>query len=359
MKLVLVGGGHANTLVLLGLYQEKSLEITLISDGKYSFYSGMVPGVISGQYLLGQSRIDLEFLSEKYKYRFIPYKVLRISAEFKKVYLENGEIVEYDLLSINVGSTSNDCEVLGVDEFAVKTRPLGELLRKVEGLEEVFSVVVVGGGVAGVELAFAMRARFKSSRVLIVYRGEVVEELNASARKAVLEALHKAEIQFLNGEVQEITGKSVILADSTEIPCDCPVWATGAKAISIETDLAKCPNGYFLTNQYLQGTNSPFVFAAGDCITISSIPHLLPKAGVFAVRESEILIKNLKKMGKILTKNCKNCQLAEYLPQHDFLRLINLCNGRAIGAKWNRSYEGKLAWKLKNRIDTQFMQKFQ
>ena len=51
--------------------------------------------------------------------------------------------------------------------------------------------------------------------------------------------------------------------------------------------------GYLLVEDTLQVKDYPAIFAAGDCASIRQYPDL-PKAGVIAVRQSEVLWKNIK-----------------------------------------------------------------
>ena len=99
------------------------------------------------------------------------------------------------------------------------------------------------------------------------------------------------------------------------------------------------------------------IFAAGDCNSIQGYDNFPPKAGVFAVREAEIIIKNINKTVESLRTE-KIQKLIEFIPQGDFLKIINKCNGQAIAIKWGRAFIGKLAWMLKHKIDTNFMKQF-
>jgi NADH dehydrogenase FAD-containing subunit len=83
------------------------------------------------------------------------------------LYLE-GEPISYDILSLDVGSTTRGLEIPGVKEYALSTRPISDLLQKIEKFEESHSsflktpqVIVIGAGPAGVELAWAFRSRFE------------------------------------------------------------------------------------------------------------------------------------------------------------------------------------------------------
>ena len=357
VKIVFLGGGHANTLALLGISKRPDVEITLVSDGDYSFYSGMVPGLIAGQYTLDQVRINLNYLSDKYKFTFIPHKAVSINSIDKFIILENDYKLDYDILALNIGSKSNDLRIPGINEFSIATRPLRGLISCIGEIKTSRCAIVIGGGIAGIELAFALRVKFPSSLVLLIQRHKIVPEFNSKIRKVVKRELIGQHIEIIRSEVVQVTENCVVLEDMRSIHCDIIVCATGARAIPLEADIQKCSNGYFLTNRFLQSVSSPFIFAAGDCITIEGFDNFPPKAGVYAVKEAQILIENLQKtvdmmQGRIAT------QLSEYVPQRDFLKIINMCNGRAIGIKWGKSYEGILAWKLKNTIDTSFMKQF-
>ncbi len=52
-------------------------------------------------------------------------------------------------------------------------------------------------------------------------------------------------------------------------------------------------------------------------------------------------------------------RLRRYRPQGDFLTLLNLGDGEALGAKWGRSFGGPWVMRLKDWIDRRFMRRFQ
>ena len=64
-RLLLIGGGHAHLEVLRSLRVRPLAltEIVLVSSGRHTAYSGMVPGFLSGQYRASDIRFDLEALA--------------------------------------------------------------------------------------------------------------------------------------------------------------------------------------------------------------------------------------------------------------------------------------------------------
>ena len=92
------------------------------------------------------------------------------------------------------------------------------------------------------------------------------------------------------------------------------------------------------------------LFAAGDCASLDAHPWV-PKAGVYAVREGPVLAANLRAA-------LEGRPLRRYRPQRDFLTLLNLGEGRALGGKWGLAASGRAVWRLKDRIDRRFVARF-
>ncbi len=101
----------------------------------------------------------------------------------------------------------------------------------------------------------------------------------------------------------------------------------------------------------LQVAGHDDLFAVGDCATLIEYPAT-PKAGVYAVRQGPYLARNLRAA-------LADQPLEAYQPQRDFLTLLNLGDGTALGAKWGLSFAGRWAMRLTDRIDRAFMRRFQ
>ena len=99
---------------------------------------------------------------------FVQKRVKQVKASQNKLIFEDDTELEYDVLSLNVGSkTRGSMNVPGVWENALTTRPINDLLGKIQRKEDELKergiiprVVVCGGGAAGVELSFAFKARW-------------------------------------------------------------------------------------------------------------------------------------------------------------------------------------------------------
>jgi len=145
-RVVCIGGGHCNCQVLkllkkLILEAEKNpelpkMKVTLINEAPLSYYSGMLPGSVSKLYTDDDIKIHLEPLAIWCAADYIEHRVAYIKADENRVYLENGETVDYDVLAVNVGSKTRDTlDVKGVWENGLTTRPINDLLPKIVNKE--------------------------------------------------------------------------------------------------------------------------------------------------------------------------------------------------------------------------------
>lgn len=368
--LVLVGGGHAHALVLRGLIDEPEpdLTLTLVSPERHSPYSGMLPGHIAGLYSHAEMHMDLVRMTERLGARFIAEKAVAFEGAERKVTLAGGDRIGFDLLSIDIGITPDLDAIAGAREHALAVKPIGDLLEKIDRLVDDAEkpggprrFAIVGGGAAGVCLAFALATRLRANgsdakafSFVVVTAEEILPEANPLARHMVKRALARRGIAVeKHVKVREVTGAGLILDDDRTIAADAVLVTSHAKAPEVlaNGDLARGERGFLAIDEHLRVAGQKAVFAAGDCATM--LAHPRPKAGVFAVRQGAPLLKNLRAAAR-------GEPLEPYIPQKDWLMLIATADGRAIASRgrW-LAYEGRLAWWLKDRIDRRFMALFQ
>lgn len=169
-NIVLVGGGHCNVQVIKLLKQKLPpwAKVTMVADSEVAYYSGMLPGSSSELYDEEQIKIHLPPLATWSRATFVKEKVTKVVGKENKLLFESGREMNNDVLVLNVGSKTRHTEtVKGIWEHSLSTRPINEILRKISEKEKYLiensiipKVGVVGSGAAGVELAFAFKARW-------------------------------------------------------------------------------------------------------------------------------------------------------------------------------------------------------
>ncbi|MEZ5331152.1 MAG: selenide, water dikinase SelD [Thermoanaerobaculia bacterium] len=366
--LVLVGGGHAHVQVLRSLARMPvpAVRVTVVLDVPVAVYSGMVPGFVSGRYDAEELEIDVVPLARRAGARVVLSPWIGLETGARRLQVEGRPSFPYDVVSFDVGSTVAGLDLPGVREHALSTRPIGRFVERVgervgRAVEErrELSTVVVGGGAGGVELAFTLEAGIRAAgatpRVTLLQGDDrILPGSPGGLRRRVEAAARRRGIALRVGrEVTGVEPSAIVLEGGERLACDLPVWATGAAAHPWprQAGLPVDERGFIRVEPTLQVEGHPELFAVGDCAALIEHPRT-PKAGVYAVRQGPVLARNLK---AVLTGK----RLRSYEPQGDFLALLNLGDGSAIGSKWGLSFEGSWAMRLKDRIDRRFMRRFQ
>ena len=374
--LILVGGGHSHLAVLkyLGMNPVPGLAVTLISRDINTPYSGSLPGYITGVYEFDEIHIDLRPLAQFANARIIQEEIQSIDLTKKEIGLHDRPTISFDLISLNIGSKPDAFNIPGAHDFAIGIKPIDEFLSHwdsilklaIQSLEQdkEFTIAIVGGGPASVELAFAAQFRIHQELQLKTTEKSLLNIKIISADQELL-CLHNSKVRsfaktelvkrnievILESYVSGFEENKVVCENGNTYRADKVVYATGASipAWPGECGLALTENGFIEVNSHLQSTSHEFVFAAGDAANIQGEPR--PKSGVYAVRQGPPLAKNLVRYatGKSLTR---------YKPQQHALALLSMGNKSAIASRNNFFFQGRSVWSIKHNIDTSFIKKY-
>nr|WP_231867020.1 FAD-dependent oxidoreductase [Anabaena sp. 4-3] len=380
-NLVLVGGGHSHAIVLrmFGMKPLPGVRLTLITPAIDTPYSGMLPGHIAGVYSREECHIDLQKLANFAQAQLYIDKVVGLDLKNHQVICANCPAVDFDLLSIDIGSTPATISVSGAAKYAIAAKPVDQLLEHwyelvatvAQNPQNPITISIVGGGAGGVELALSMQSHLH--RILQQAQQPLQNlQIHLFQRHSQLMANHHPSVQHLVQQVLIQRGVKLHLGETVteiapsagrellQVKCESGLtidshrvfWVTQASAPQWlkTTGLATDEQGFILVKDTLQSLSHPEVFAAGDIATMEN--HPLPKAGVFAVRQGKPLFTNLRRMlwGK---------SLLPYKPQPQYLSLIGTGEQRAIANKGCFTLPPHpLLWQWKDWIDRRFMAQF-
>jgi selenide,water dikinase len=364
--LVLVGGGHSHALALrmLAMKPIAGLRITLISPSSHTPYSGMLPGLIAGHYYFEQAHIDLARLCQWAEVRFIAGQVIGLDPHKQRLTLADRPAIDYDVVSIDIGSQPELDSVPGARAHATPVKPIAELWQRWQELHGrltasrargKYRISVVGGGAGSVELALAIAHCLKDKPMrldLWCAAPQILQSYNSRARRSVMSALKRADIYVhLDTRVVAVQPDRLELADGERAEYDELFWCTGAGAAPwiAASGLATDAQGFLAVRDTLQAQQDDHVFGTGDIATQTNHPR--PKAGVFAVRQGPVLAHNLR--AALL-----RTPLGQYRPQRRFLSLISLGDKQATADRGPFSATGHWVWRWKDRIDKTFMARF-
>jgi selenide,water dikinase len=367
-QLLLLGGGHSHVEVIrrLGLSPPHATRIVLVSPGRHTPYSGMLPGFVAGHYAFDECHIDLERLCGRANVHFHAAEAVAIDPQRKAVMLHDGTSLKYDVVSIDIGSTPPAHAVPGALEHAVHVKPVARFLKAWDAICEAAQhtrraprIAVIGGGAGGVELALALHYRLLGARPTQAPIVRIFTDTDAilaghAARAVRIIARVLAERGITvhrQARATAVEPGRLHTATGASFEADHFIWVTGASAppwiaeSGIGTDAA----GFVLVNAQLQSVSHPDVFAAGDVASMSG--HRLPKSGVYAVRQGPPLAANLRQAlvaGALYT----------YEPQTSSLSLISTGNRYAVASYRRFAFEGVWVWLWKDRIDRRFVHRY-
>ena len=208
--------------------------------------------------------------------------VSTLDRERRVIGLADGRSVPYDRVVIAIGSVPNLPETFArspavipakfVDDAAALRRRLHVL--RVSGAS-VLRVVVVGGGVTGVEWSAELASgRVDGSRVATALVSDTSRLLPTFARSVSRRAatvLSSSGVELLLG--RHATGLSrdhVLLEGGTSVPCDVVVWAGGVRPHPVVATfgLPVTADGHLIVNARLEVDGDPAIRAIGDCVRV-------------------------------------------------------------------------------------------
>ena len=362
-RVILAGGGHAHLAVLADWARRPlaDAECWLVTSARHLAYSGMVPGWMAGFYRAEELLIDLVPLAELAGAKLVLADVVGLDATRRTLSLSKGETLAFDLLSLATGGETDTSRLAGLGQRLMPVRPLDVFMQQwtrfVEAPSETAArhVAVVGGGAAGVELAFAAQvalgSRSAKSRVSLVAGEDGLLAGHADpVKRRVRTGLAARGIAL---HLAEASGgpDGLILSDGTRLDADCVIAATGSRAPAwiAPSGIACTDAGFVAVGADLCSISHPSVFAAGDIV--ERVDRPLPRSGVHAVKGGPILAANLR-------ATLQRAPLHRYRPRSRTLYLLGTGDRRAILSWGGCSVHGKLAWQLKDWIDRRFVERY-
>ncbi|MFF7810696.1 NAD(P)/FAD-dependent oxidoreductase [Streptomyces sp. NPDC007945] len=180
------------------------------------------------------------------------------------------EELGYDSLVYALGSGWNHGGVPGVAEHAheLASRPGALRLReRLAALEAGRSVVVVGGGLTGLEAATEIAESRPDLDVALVARGALGDWLSEKGRGHLWKVARRLGITVHeHTAVAAVAADRVATADGADLPADVTVWTTGfaVHPITAATGLELAEDGRIRVDATMRSVSHPDVYAVGD-----------------------------------------------------------------------------------------------
>lgn len=318
-KIVVVGGGAGGLELVtkLGkkLGKKKRAEVLLVDQNTGHLWKPLLHEIATGALNDQTDHIDYIAQAEHHHFLFKQGKLIDINRDNKQIiikdanrealgYVETNTIIDYDILVVAIGCTSNDFGTPGVKEHAIflddqnsaielRKKLLSTLLRfdieaNAKPTTDKVKIAIVGGGATGIELASELPHMANTlkhngyanlgEQMLDIKLVEAADRISPALPEKVSLGITN-ELQSMG--VKVLTKTMIVKADDEglhtkdgqTIAADIIVWAAGVKAPDFLDNIAGLEtnrNHQLMVKTTLQTTRDDSIFVIGDC---SSCPQ--------------------------------------------------------------------------------------
>ena len=385
MELVLVGAemAHVNLLAHLRKKPLPGVRLTLITPKPQRIYPAMLAGFVAGRHPLDVCTISLESLIQPLaaqgSARWLIGRVAEIDATASAMLLDDGQVVKFDVLSINT-EPLHDLDALerampGAREHGLFVRPIDAfcaLWPRVPELaaERALRIAVIGGLAndlvndlaskpanvlandpthqQAIELSLAIRHRLPTSAVTLITGGEPLgHDAPPRLQRCLADALRQRNVTVLADSAMQITTGEIQLGSGARLACDVPIIATGVMRRPppwlVESGLAVDSQGLIAVNANGQSAAHPKLFITGQRGASSRLA---------SSRSTEAEAQRLAtSLTTPLTNELVTPLTGDAAQGQNGIRLISCGDGRAIAAWGNFATQGLWAGWTKEWLD--------
>ncbi len=281
-KVVIIGASFAGLRAYTYLKKHADVDLTLIDKAPVVTYIPSLHLVLNRPDYLSKIQIPLADFYED----FVQDEVSSVTAS--RV-VGASRKYSYDFLIVASGAPTNFFGNESFQKYAFSAKSALELDAINKKLPDAKNVVIVGGGLSGVEYAGVLASETDKNITLISATDRLLPGLNQKASSLTKKYLEKQGVNvLLSAFADKATKKSVVLKDGTKIPSDLTMWCAGISqhCSFISEKISSSPQVFFAgdvirTNQVPTAHNA---MLAGDAIAKTIISHLNGSPKVFPLK---------------------------------------------------------------------------
>ncbi|WP_298079175.1 NAD(P)/FAD-dependent oxidoreductase [uncultured Cardiobacterium sp.] len=328
-KLVILGGGFAGVNLARDLGHNPDYSITLIDKNNYNFFPPLIYQVAAG--FMSPSDISYPFrklLNRQPRARFRKGTVTRVDTKAKRVFLEQGGSLEYDILIVALGAQPNYFGNREVEQNAYTMKTIGDALairnnilaqleaacaQPPQARAPYLHFVVAGGGASGVELTGILAEMRRDifdkdypelegehgKLTLVTADPVLLPPMREVSQRYTAAALQKLGVDIIyNDPVTAYDGQTITLKSGNTLEAKSLIWTAGVTAVKLAgfADSCYARGNRLRVDRNLRVIGLEDVYALGDCAMVEGdpdYPNGHPQLGQVAKAQGKYLGKQL------------------------------------------------------------------
>lgn len=289
-RIIVIGGGFAGAHIAKEL--EKDFNVILIDSKDYfEFTPGILRTIVEPEHIKKIQILHTHYLKRA---KVIVGCVKTINNNY--IVLDNKEKIQFDYLAICSGSSYN---VPFKEKNIIKVTRAKNLRECYDTLCKAKRVLIIGGGLVGIELAAEIQTHYVDKEITIIHsKDRLMERTHEKSIKHAENFLKKKGVKIIYGERAEKNHKNIYITNKKrEIETDIAFLCTG---ITPNYDFMKKnfrdklnPKGFIRVNEHLQIEGYNNIFAVGD---VSD--KVEEKTAQNAERQARVVVKNILALEK-------------------------------------------------------------
>lgn len=274
-RVVVLGGGYAGAMAANRLRRKPDVDVTVVNPQPFFVHRIRLHQFVART---GDPQVGFDAVLGD-GIEVVVDTAVRIEAAARRVHLASGKHLDYDQLIYAIGSRNRLPEIPGAADHALSASDWAAAQRlraRLDTLDSGAPVVVVGGGLTGVELAGEFADR--GLAVTLVGGGVLAPSVGERGRRATLRQLARLGVDVLaEARVTRVQATQVTVEmDGHErvLPSAATVFATGfvAPELAADSGLTTDGIGRLRTDEKLTSVDDERIVGAGDAVAVAGIP---------------------------------------------------------------------------------------
>lgn len=378
-EILILGGGFAGAYTAMELQKlvkrRRDIHISLVSQDNFFLFHPMLPELVSGSIETQHVLVPTRRMSPGVT--FYTGSVEEIKVDNHEVIVDLGfenrrEIIRYNYLVLALGAITDLSRMPGMTEHALLAKTVGDafflrnhlvdMLEKAdaegdpEERRKLLTFIVAGAGFSGVEVMAELSDLIHDAlpnyhniepheprKILIQGPERILPEVKESLAAFATKKLAQKGIEVrVNTRLKALTPDEAILANDEHIPTRTLIATIGNTPHPLLASLPcqRDQRGAVLTNEFLEVSDCPGVFALGDNASVPDVTTggRCPPTAQYAIRQARFAAWNI--LATITDKPRKPFKFG------GLGQLASLGRGSAVAQVFGLKISGFIAWSL-------------